>query len=76
MLTVREVQQWLAHLPDEWQDAPFQAMVGSTPCTPKRLVAYVSKETGHRGVVVNPMGTHLPFDESLDWRITLLVREW
>ncbi len=75
MLTVREVQQWLAHLPDDWQDEPFEALVGSTPCTPKRLVAYVAKESGHRGVVVNPMGTHLPFDESLTWHFVLTQKD-
>jgi hypothetical protein len=71
MITARQVAAWIQSLPPDFQDAPFEAQVGSIPVTPKRLVAYVAKESGHRGVCVNPMGTHLPFDDSLKWEFVL-----
>lgn len=66
-MTVREVHEWLAKLPPRFQDAPFEAMVGSSPVSLKRIVAYTYKEEDGIGVVANPMGTHLPFDDSMNW---------
>lgn len=65
-MTVRQVREWLATLPPEFQDAPFESM-GGMPTSLKRIVAYQDKE-GNKGVVTNPIGSHLPFDESLEWK--------
>jgi hypothetical protein len=69
-LTVADVCRWLASLPAEYQNAPFESMVFHVPCALKRVVAYQTREGG-RAVVCNPMGTHLPFDGSLKWEATL-----
>ena len=66
-ITVRCVREWLAALPEEWQDAPFEAVWGGMPVTLKRIVAYRAKDGGSKGVAANSMGTHLPFDDSLEW---------
>jgi len=66
-MTVAQVRQWLGELPGEWDEVEFQGMVGSFPCALKRIVAYREKDGGAVGVVCNPMGTHLPFDDSLQW---------
>ena len=67
IITVRCVSEWLASLPEEWQDTPFEAVWGGRTVTLKRLVAYRAKNGGGRGVATNSMGTHLPFDDSLEW---------
>ncbi len=66
-MTVRQVREWLDKLPPEFQDAQFEAMLGTMPAHLKRIVAYTYKEGNNIGVVANPMGTHLPFDDSMTW---------
>lgn len=70
-ITVANLKQWLETLPPEFQNTPIEALVHGTPCCLKRIVAYTLKDGNHRGVVVNPMGTHLPFDDSLTWHFSL-----
>jgi len=69
-ITVENLKQWLSMLPPEFQNAPIEAVAHGVPCCLKRIVAYTTKD-GKRAVVANPMGTHLPFDESLDWQFSL-----
>ena len=69
--TVRTVREWLESLPDEFQDAPFEATVHRLPSSLKRLVAYRYRDGSGIGVVANPMGSHLPFDDSIIWEEVL-----
>jgi hypothetical protein len=73
-LTVRSVRQWLEALPEEYQDVPFESSFAGAPSPIKRIVAYQSKGTTARGVSVNGLGTHLPFNDSLEWAHTLSPR--
>lgn len=66
-ITVRHLREWLDSLPEEFQDVPFESTMGGMPHTLKRIVAYRSKDGSCKGVVTNPMGSHLPFDDSLEW---------
>lgn len=66
-ITVRAVREWLATLPDEFQDSEFGSVFGSMPVNLKRIVAWRAKDGSDKGVAANPMGTHLPFDDSLEW---------
>lgn len=68
--TVRNVRAWLESLPEEWQDAPFMAVMHGMPSRPKRIIAYRTNG-GFIGVAVNSIGTHLPVDGSLEWVHTL-----
>lgn len=70
-LTAREVAAWIQSLPDEFQDADFTAVFASTPCHLKRVVALKSKDGSITAVCANPMGTHLPFDDSYKWHHVL-----
>ncbi len=71
-MTVRQVHQWLASLPEEWQEKEFVSMIGGgTPVSLKRIVAVLDAEDASAYVVANPMSTHLPFDNSLTWVKTL-----
>lgn len=56
-ITVRAVQEWLAALPPEWQDAEFNGVACGAPCTIKRLAAITVE--GERFVCANQMGTHI-----------------
>lgn len=72
MFTVRNVIKWLSELPEEFQDANLENCDHGFPLGLKRIVAYRMKDDPtHIGVVVNSMGTHLPFDHSLKWEHTL-----
>ena len=66
-ITVKEVREWLASLPVEFDNADFEQVVGVYPTPTKRIVAYKLKDDGSLGVVVNGMGTHLPFDDTIEW---------
>ncbi len=73
-MTVREVRAWLANLPEAYQDAPFESTGagGNMPLALKRIVAYKSiSDPNDKGVCANPMGSHLPFDQSLMWEHVL-----
>lgn len=58
-INVRMLKQWLADLPDDMDDAVVESCVGSQPFALKRIIAYRGKKDGWRGVVLNPMATHL-----------------
>jgi len=70
-ITAREVAQWIQSLPAEFQDAEFTATFAGMPITLKRVVALKSKDDTVVSVCANPMGTHLPFDDSYQWFHTL-----
>lgn len=57
-ITVRDLKAWLATLPPEFEDAEIQSIVGRTPSTAKRLVAYRYDDGSGIGIYVNSMGTH------------------
>jgi len=69
--TVKLVREFLASLPEEYQNAEFFAQVGPGPKQLKRIVAYRTKDGTEVGVVANPMGTHLPFDDTYKWECVL-----
>lgn len=66
-ITVEALQAWLATLPEEWKKTKVHAVFGSFPAGLKRIVAFKSKDGKFQGICVNSMGTHLPFDDSLEW---------
>ena len=70
-ITAREIAAWIQSLPAEYQDAEFTAVFGSFPITLKRVVALTSKDGTLTSVCANPVGTHLPFDESFIWHHTI-----
>lgn len=71
-ITARALAEWIGTLPEEFQKAAFMANVGSVPCTLKRVVAFRDKyDSTFFGVVANPMGSHLPMDDSLTWEKVL-----
>ncbi|GEM_PF-1581793 len=70
-ITVRCVREWLARLPKEFQDVEFETVFGGLPVNLKRVVAYRAKDGSCKGVTVNGMGSHLPFDDSLEWVLVL-----
>lgn len=70
-ITVRAVREWLATLPEEFQDAEFTGSIRSGPFSLKRIVALKSNDGTHTSVCCNPMGTHLPFDDSYNWHHVL-----
>lgn len=57
-MTVKELKEWLAGLPPEYDAARIESVVHGVPCLAKRVVAYKYKDGGI-GLVVNSMGTHL-----------------
>lgn len=60
MTTVKQLKEWLATLPPEFENAEVDALVHSVPLSLKRTVAYRCKHDPQQvGVVFNPMGTHL-----------------
>ena len=69
-ITVANLRSWLDRLPPEFHNTPIEALVHGCPCNLKRIVAYSTKD-GRRAVVANPMGTHMPFDDSLTWHFSL-----
>lgn len=63
MTTVKQLKEWLATLPPEFENAQVQSLAHSFPLSLKRTVAYRSKhDPQHVGVVFNPMGTHFDTD--------------
>jgi hypothetical protein len=67
-ITVESLRKWLESLPPEFQKAPIVALSFHTI---KRIVACTEKDGGGHAVIVNPMGTHLPFDDSLVWHYSI-----
>lgn len=71
-ITARALAEWICTLPEEFQKSQFMSSVGPLPSNLKRVVAFRDKEDPKFiGVVANPMGTHLPMDDSLTWEKVL-----
>lgn len=71
-ITARALAEWIATLPEEFQKSEFMANAGPLPSGLKRVVAFRHKgDPKEIGVVANPMGTHLPMDDSLTWEKVL-----